>query len=297
VTLPLPPRQLAARVGTPEGADPLRFYLDEGARLRTLIDTLVPEGWSWDGKRVLDFGCGSARVLRHFEPEAPRGDFRGCDIDAESIAWNEQALSPPFGFFRNGLAPPLALPGGALDLVYAMSVFTHIADGWSAWLAELHRVLAPGGLLIASFLGEGMWEAMVEEPFREDEVGMAVLEHWTGPDAAVFHSEWWLRAHWGRAFDVLEVRRPPSDAITHSHIVLRRREAPVSAAELERLDPDERREVAALATSLRLARRELARLAAGARPGVRERLSRTRAGRAARRALAPRRRSATAGRP
>jgi SAM-dependent methyltransferase len=297
VSLPLPPRRLAARVGTPEGADPVRFYLDEGARLRALIDDLVPAGWSWDGKRVLDFGCGSARVLRHFADVAPGGDFRGCDIDPESIAWDREALSPPLRFFTNGLEPPLDLPGGALDLVYAMSVFTHIGDGWAAWLAELHRVLAPGGLLIASFLGAGMWEAMVEEPYREDEVGMTVLQHWTGPDAAVFHSEWWLREHWGRAFDVLEVRRPPADAITHSYVVLRRREVAVGIAELERLDPGERREPAALATSLRLARRESARLAAAGPPGVRELLSRTRAGRAARRALAPRRRSATGGRP
>ena len=263
----MPPRDLAARVGTVEGADPLQFYLDEGARLRTVIEGLVPPGWTWDGKRVLDFGCGSARVLRHFAREAERGEFWGCDIDETSLAWNERNLSPPFRFFRNELAPPTELPTESLDLVWAMSVFTHIADLWSDWLVEMHRLLAPGGVLIASYLGEGMWQPLVGEPYREDEVGMSVLHHWEGPDAWVFHSEWWLREHWGRAFDPLKVQRPPREPngtpqITHSYIALRKRQVPIDKADLERISPNEPREVAALQTSLRLARKDIAELGA-----------------------------------
>ena len=37
-------------------------------------------------------------------------------------------------------------PDGAYDLVLAVSVFTHLTASWSAWLVELHRVLADGGL-------------------------------------------------------------------------------------------------------------------------------------------------------
>jgi SAM-dependent methyltransferase len=270
-SLPLPPADLAARVGSVENVEPLRFYLDEGARLRGVIDELLPVGWEWEGKRALDFGCGSARVLRHFAREAEHGVFWGCDIDQASIGWDKANLSPPFRFFGNGIAPPLALPAGSLDLIWAMSVFTHIGELWSDWLVEVQRLLAPDGLLIASFLGEGIWEALVGEPYREDEVGMAVMRHWEGADAWVFHSEWWLREHWGRGFDVLQVRRPPraadgSPQITHSYIVLRRRPDGADKARLERLDPDEPRELAALQTSLRLARKELAVL--GARPSA-----------------------------
>jgi SAM-dependent methyltransferase len=281
--LPLPPSDLAARVGTVEGAEPLEFYLAEGARLRGVIDELLPADWRWEDKRALDFGCGSARVLRHFAAEAARAKFWGCDIDRASTDWDELNLSPPFRFFENGLAPPVSLPGSSLDLIWAMSVFTHIADLWTDWLVELHRLLAPGGILIASFLGEGMWQPLVGEPYWEDEVGMSVLHHWEGPDAWVFHSEWWLRAHWGRAFDVLEVKRPPrapdgSPQITHSHIALRRREVEITKTDLERIDAHEPRELAGLQTSLRLARNELATLAAahslqGGRANIRRRLS------------------------
>jgi SAM-dependent methyltransferase len=278
-TLPLPPSDLAVRVGTVEGAEPFRFYLDEGSRLHDLITELLPAGWDWEGKRALDFGCGSARVLRHFASEAARGTLWGCDIDAASIAWDAQNLSPPFQFFRNGLAPPLTLPPRSLDLIWAMSVFTHITDSWSDWLAEMHRLLAPGGVLVASFLGEGMWPALVGEPYVEDEVGMTVMHHWEGPDAWVFHSEWWLREHWGRGFDVLSVRRPPLTAdatsqITHSYIAVQRRDVAVSSAELERIDPAEPRELAGVSTSLRIARTEQATLAArlGRAPGALDRL-------------------------
>ena len=272
VSLPMPPSDLAARVGNVDGVDPLRFYRDEGERLRGVVEELLSGDWSWVGKRVLDFGCGSARVLRHFADEAERGVFWGCDIDQASIEWDESHLTPPFRFFRNGLAPPLSLPARSLDLIWAMSVFTHIADLWSDWLLEMHRLLADGGVLIASFLGEGMWEPLAGEPYREDEIGMSVMHRWEGPDAWVFHSNWWLREHWGRAFEVLAIKPPPrtregSPQITHSYIALRKREPEITKADLERIDPGELRELAALQTSLRLAQQEIATLSARGVPG------------------------------
>jgi SAM-dependent methyltransferase len=241
--------------------DALDRYQREGLRLRALIDELLPSGWEWEGKRALDFGCGSGRVLRHFATEAATGEFYGSDIHEPSISWNKANLSPPFRFFVNELTPPLPLGDRSLDLIWAMSVFTHISDGWSAWLLEMHRLLAPAGILIASFNGEGMWPDLVDEPYHEDEVGMAVLRAWEGPGAWVFHSEWWLREHWGRAFDVLTLRGPPvsddgSLEITHSYIVLRKRDEVLTQEELERIDPAEQRESAGLMTALRLARSE-----------------------------------------
>ena len=110
-------------------------------------------------------------MLRQFLDEAEQAQFWGCDIDAPSIAWVEANLSPPCGSFHNRFTPPLPLEAGSLDLVYATSVFTHIDELWSDWLLELHRILAPGGRLISSFLGEGMWEALIGEPYREELVG------------------------------------------------------------------------------------------------------------------------------
>lgn len=251
-------------MGPGEGDDAREAFQNEGARLRQVVQRSLPKGWRFDGKRVLDFGCGSGRVLRQYLGEAQRAEFWGCDIDGPSIAWLAENLSPPLHCFQNGREPPLRFEEGSLDLIWAMSVFTHI-ENWSPWLLEMHRVLRADGILIASFLGEGMWAPLVGEPYREDEVGMTVLRHWLDAGADVLHSEWWLRAHWGRAFEVLSVEHPPRTAggsvnVAHSYITLRKRPVAVTPAELEWRDPAAPRELAALDTNLRVLRREMAAL-------------------------------------
>ena len=169
--------------------------------------------WSFDGKRVLDFGCGSGRTLRHFLPEAQLAEFWGCDIDGESIDWLGRHLDPPMNFFQNAVDPPVAQADARFDLIYAVSVFSHLTSSWSAWLLELRRLLKPAGILIATFHGSGFWgngfAAARGVPFDPDRIGMLIerfgddfVDCW-GP--AVFLSEWWLREHWGRAFEILHV--------------------------------------------------------------------------------------------
>src|SRR3954453_4644837 len=90
-SLPLPPSALREYVGrTPPGADPEAFSLDMGRRSRARIEEPPPGGWTWPGRRVLDFGCGAGRVLRHFVDVATEAEVWACDIDAASIDWLNQ---------------------------------------------------------------------------------------------------------------------------------------------------------------------------------------------------------------
>ena len=143
---PLPPVDLAIRVGQSSG-DAYEDYLAIGRDSARVIRELLPAGWTFAGKRVLDFGCGAGRTLRHFLDEAPAAELWGCDIHADSVEWMRANLAPPARVFRNELSPPLEVADSSFDLVWAMSVFTHITDEWSGWLLEMHRILAPGGLL------------------------------------------------------------------------------------------------------------------------------------------------------
>lgn len=46
------------------------------------------------------------------------------------------------------------MESGDVDLVYSYSVFTHLPEPMiNAWVAELARVLKPGGLLLTTILG------------------------------------------------------------------------------------------------------------------------------------------------
>ncbi len=191
------------------------------------------------------------RTLRHFEVEAQAADaFLGCDIDAESIQWAQDNLCPPFEVFCNEAEPPLPLDASSLDLVYAFSVFTHLADTWAQWLLELHRVLRPGGTLIATFLGPG-GHAQLGRPWDEDRIGMLVtIPNETFVDSSgpvIYHSEWWLREYWGRVFDIVEYRPwaytddgPAAGPFGHGCVALRKRDVTVTLAELERHSADPR---------------------------------------------------------
>jgi SAM-dependent methyltransferase len=268
---PLPPFELALRVGHPRGHTH-DDYLAIGRRLHDAILAALPEGFVLEGKRALDFGCGAGRTLRHFLDVADRAEIWGCDIDRQSIAWLEANLCPPLRCFRNRASPPLDVEDGYFDLVWAMSVFTHIDEGWAEWLLELHRVLAPDGLLVASYMGAVPFERLLDEPYVEDEVGMLVRNHWRRLEdggAWVFHSRWWLHAHWGRAFDIDALRSgvDGGGGLAHSILVARPRPIAPSVEALRRIEPAERRELAGLETQVRMLRQELAAAASSPRGG------------------------------
>ncbi len=262
---PLPPRALAIRAGVPDPADVIASYRAVGRDSRAPLLELLGPDWSFDGKRVLDFGCGSGKVMRHFLPEAAGCELWGCDIDGRSVDWINAELSPPLHAFANGEAPPLDQPSSSFDLVWSVSVFTHLTDHWAGWLAELHRILRPGGLAIVSFLGGAMYEVWTEEEWHPGRIGMLVLNHgqdWELGGPTVFHSPWWLHEHWGRAFEIVELREGTAPR-EHGLLLLRRRAGvKVTPALLERVDPREPREVEALRWQVALLQREASRLRA-----------------------------------
>ena len=243
---PYPPLSLAERVCCLDGRDdPYGAYDRAGAEHRDALLRLLPEDWSLDGRRVLDFGCGAGRTLRQFLPEAESGELWGADIDRPSIEWMQGALCPPLNALVAPVAPPLPLDAESFDLVWALSVFTHLTDTSLPWLCELHRILKPRALLVASYMGR--WNShrrLFPGGWDEDLVGMNVLEHdqdWEAGGPSVFMSDWWVQAHWGRAFEILDTA--PVHGQTWA--LLRKRDVTISVADLEK-PADDPREVRAL---------------------------------------------------
>lgn len=254
VNLPYPPFELANRVGAIDiAANPWEYYDELGRLAKADLLAALPEGWSFAGKRTLDFGCGAGRTLRHFAGEAAAAEMHGCDIDRPSVDWINEHLNPPIQAFASDVLPPLDKPDAHYDLVWVVSVFTHLTDSWSRWLLELHRVLRPGGLLLATFMGQGISEAIAGESWEEDRVGMLVLkpgQSWDLGGPMVLHSPWWLRAHWGRAFEIVDVVPEgfcANSGVSHGLVVARKDERPApTVEELERPEPGEPREAIAL---------------------------------------------------
>ena len=130
------------------------WYFGSGYREAwTVLTTVEQYGAPVEAmKSVLEFGCGSGRVIRHFRYiEGLR--LAGTDANSKPIEWNRKNLSG-IEFNHNELKPPLAYPDGSFDLIYALSVFTHIPLEWQrAWLDELRRVLRPGGYVLCTVHG------------------------------------------------------------------------------------------------------------------------------------------------
>jgi SAM-dependent methyltransferase len=104
-------------------------------------------------RAILDFGCGCGRVIRRIRP-LTKATLHGTDYNSTLIDWCRRNL--PIAEFRvNQLTPPLAYHDATFDLVYALSVFTHLPETLQfAWIAELSRVLQPGGYLLMTVHGQ-----------------------------------------------------------------------------------------------------------------------------------------------
>lgn len=264
-SFPLPPDRLLDRIGPMGDEDPGGVYERTGREHRELIEGTLPEGWSWPGRRVLDFGCGVGRILRQFAPEAEEAEFWGCDIDRDSIEWLQANLAPPFHFFETEEAPGMPQADGQFDLIYALSVYTHLTDNWAGWLLEHHRVLKDDGLLFLTFLGEGMIEQLIGESWDEDRIGMNHLLHgnpWQLGGPVAFNSPWWIRAHWGRAFEILDLQPQigPGAMVNHGYVLMRKRPVQLTEADLMAPEPGEPREILALRHHVEQLRDETLRL-------------------------------------
>jgi SAM-dependent methyltransferase len=180
---PLPPPPLRRRVV----GDQRHYNTDHGRITREELTSRLPEPWEWSGKRILDLGCGTGRVLRHFHAEAELAEFHGCDIHAPSIEWLRAHMTMPVKLFLAPERPSLPVPDDHYDLVFAISVFTHITDTWAEWLLEVHRVLGDDGVFICTFMGSGMSDQLRGPPWHEEwsdrRFGMNVLnpgKTWAG---------------------------------------------------------------------------------------------------------------------
>jgi SAM-dependent methyltransferase len=267
---PYPPLELADRVGSlADATDPFAYYDKLGRETRDGIVNRLPSDWTFNGKRILDFGCGAGRTLRHFSTEATEADLLGCDIDETSIRWMEDHLCPPFHVFANGAEPPLDQPDASFDLIWAISVFTHLASNWSRWLVELNRLLKSDGLLFVTFMGSGMSQEIAGEPWDEGSFGMNIIKYgqnWDLGGPMVIHSPWWIEEHWGRAFEILSLspdRFGGKPWLDHGFVLMRKQGQPIDPEELERIIPGDERETRAIVHNVEQLHKETSDLRAG----------------------------------
>ncbi|MFB7629843.1 class I SAM-dependent methyltransferase [Streptomyces sp. NPDC056149] len=99
------------------------------------------------GRRILDAGCGSGPLLAALRD---RGALvTGIDSSAGMVELARRRLGADAALHVADLSDPLPFTNGAFDAVLA-SLVLHYLEDWGPTLAEMRRVLRPGGRLIAS---------------------------------------------------------------------------------------------------------------------------------------------------
>ncbi|PTS89241.1 SAM-dependent methyltransferase [Pseudomonas sp. HMWF010] len=99
------------------------------------------------GGRALDVGCGEGRFCRMLRAEG--FDPVGLDPTAELLV--EARIRDPDGIYLEGRAEALEFPDGHFDLVVTYLTLIDI-EGAEAAIAEMVRVLRPGGTLLVANL-------------------------------------------------------------------------------------------------------------------------------------------------
>lgn len=123
------------------------------------------------GSRVLDVACGTGIVARLAAPKiGEQGRIVGIDLNADMIAIAEQQTPPDAAAieWQQGDAAALPFDDGEFDLVLCQQGLQFLPDKDRA-LAEMHRVLAPGGRL-----GICVWRAIEHSPYMKASVDALV---------------------------------------------------------------------------------------------------------------------------
>jgi SAM-dependent methyltransferase len=215
-----------------------RGFLDTGAtdfhRLDAVVRHVTGKPLGAQGN-VLDWGVGCGRLARHFVA-TDKSRLTGCDIDRDNVAWCGNHLEGRF--VASSLQPPLPFADGEFDVVYGISVFTHLRESLQdRWLDELRRVVRPGGLVLTTVHGETAVDFQRLSPAEYAKLLGAIAARGLLAGGAnhqldgfvdepdeylnVFHHRDYVQRHWQRGFDVLDVL--PGYIFTHDLVVMRAR--------------------------------------------------------------------------
>jgi SAM-dependent methyltransferase len=122
-------------------------------RANLLIPHLTP------GMRLLDLGCGPGAITAGLAAAVAPGVVLGLDLEMTQL----KLVQAPIGLAA-ARAEALPIQSRSMDVAYAHALFEHLTEPTTV-LAELRRILRPGGLLAVS---SSDWSAAILEPHTAD---------------------------------------------------------------------------------------------------------------------------------
>jgi SAM-dependent methyltransferase len=224
-SLPVPPPLLRFRVHGSFDRDQY-LHIGEvcGRNIKDMLEGVGRDLYSFSA--VLDFGCGSGRVLRSFQDRPDSCRLYGTDIDGQAISWCRENLD--FATWStNPPLPPTEYADDSFDFIYAISVFTHLDEQMQfAWLNELKRISKPGGVLLLSVHGASHAEeanAQLSEEgflFIVTQGGRLRRDGLPAFYQTTFHSRAYIEEQWSRLFTIIGYRERGIGGVQDAVILL-----------------------------------------------------------------------------
>lgn len=154
---------------------PVYYYT--GRAHAKYIAQLIRDNLDEPSPMICEWGCGPARIIRHMVEffDGAGIQLQGFDYNAATIRWCKEHISG-INFDCNSLSPPLPCEDNAYDCVYNLSVFTHLSETMHhQWMAELRRVVKPGGIIIFTTHGDHFINNLLPHELTAYQAGSLVV--------------------------------------------------------------------------------------------------------------------------
>jgi len=205
----LPPQHLRFRIS---GTRDAKIFMHNGVVGSEQMVSYVEKYDHSPQRSLLDWGCGCGRYAYHITKKWPQISYTGADVDAEAINWCNTHLTQGT-FVVTDFYPPTSFANEQFTSVIASSVMTHLTQqNQLVWLKEMHRILKPGGIFIASVLG---FTAALRIPRLEKKLRKkGFIDYHQDPALNgiapegyyrdVFQTEQYTRQNWSTFFEIKE---------------------------------------------------------------------------------------------
>jgi len=127
--------------------------------------------------KILDWGCGPARIIRHL-PTILRNqncEIYGTDYNPTTIEWCKKNLQG-IEFKHNNINPPLDFSDKFFDIIYGISIFTHLSEKMHyEWISELSRITKHGGIIYLTLHGNSFRKKLLKKELIQYDKGKLVV--------------------------------------------------------------------------------------------------------------------------
>lgn len=141
-----------------------KWYYEDGRNTAEEIVTLLSKYFDLtkQNTRILDWGCGPGRIVRHFPRLLRNAEIHGTDYNETYINWCRENLKE-INFSMNKIEPPVKYKDSFFDAVMGLSIFTHLSEkNHFDWIKELHRIIKFGGGMLITTQGEAYYPKLTE---------------------------------------------------------------------------------------------------------------------------------------